>query len=31
MIVEHEFGVPKLYGVALDDKIYKHGEKCGIC
>ena len=24
------FGVPKIYGVAFDDKIYKHGEKCGI-
>ena len=25
------FGVPKMYGAALDDKIYKNGEKCGIC
>ena len=25
------FGVPKMYGAALDDKIYNHGEKCGIC
>ncbi len=25
------FGVPKIYGAALDDKIYKNGEKCGIC
>lgn len=30
MIAEHGFGVPKIYGAALDDKKYKHGEKCGI-
>lgn len=25
------FGVPKMYGAALDGKIYNHGEKCDIC
>ena len=24
------FGVPKIYGAALDDKIYNHGEKWDI-
>ena len=25
------FGYPKMYGAAIDDKMYKLGEKCGIC
>ena len=25
------FGVPKMYGAAIDDKLYNKGEKCGIC
>ena len=25
------FGLPKMYGAAIDDKMYKNAEKCGIC
>ena len=25
------FGYPKMYGAAIDDKMYKNAEKCGIC